>query len=125
MSEHTTGETAGETAGEDVEDVQWARDYVHRRIEECQWRILLSRLDGLHEPEPEDTTFLGSIGSSSRREPRFCGVLWLGDPDTTYPRESSYQNTPPMPLTARNRKRLETMGFVVLEGGYWAVFGDK
>lgn len=106
-------------------DVAWVRDVAHKRIEECQWQVLKKRLEGLEEPEPHPVSFLGMSSSVSRAEPRFCGVLWLGDPDQSYPREMSAMRTPPMPLTRRNKRSLETMGFVVSECGYWAVFREN
>lgn len=108
------------------DELAYARDYVQKRIEECQWQVLLKRLDGLEEPVPQPTSFLGISGSVSRAEPRFCGVLWLGDPDHGYhPRDTSAMRAPPMPLTLRNKLRLETMGFVVSECGYWALFRES
>lgn len=107
------------------EEVAWARDYVRRRIETCQWTVLLERLDGLNEPAESDGSFFGTMASSSASsiKSRFCGVLSLADPDTH--RCVSKETVPPMPLTARNRHRLEAMGFVISACGRWAVYQEQ
>ncbi len=109
-----------------LDDVRWARNYVQRRIDECQWSTLKWRLRGLDEPPEKAATFLASLAqaSSSQREVLFTGVLSLASEHDGYRYERAEERAPPMPLTVRNRARLEAINFVVSADGYWAVYRE-
>jgi hypothetical protein len=92
----------------DVERVQWdALDAKaqHELIERAQWRHI-------------------ALCMQSRGDPSFTGTIFLVDLDGCHSKRAC-ESAPPMPLTRRNRERLEQLGFKISDDGCWAIWQES
>lgn len=76
----------------------------HQLIEEAQW----SRITRLMQ---------------SRRDPSFTGTICLIDLDGCHSKRAC-NSAPPMPLTRRNRERLQKLGLSISDDGCWAIWQE-
>jgi hypothetical protein len=96
-------------------------------IEQSQWEELITRIDPpmVKNEEATSSWFSSSndtISGFSSRPHSFLGVLSLQSGHRHYDNDGS---RPPMPLTTRNKEKLQALGFSISEDGYWAIWREK